>query len=185
MRAVCVCCVCVVLCVCACVCVRACVYVCVCVCVSSNAGDGGPEKEWESTLRLINDTPAGTNDKTGSPFYLLRWMSPLSIKESLAPLEDWSYPSVDPSTLLRVNPSHLKAAPPPNNTISVTLFHCRTDIRHIVVHAPTHPHVLAICTQPTHTQCGGYMHAVWHETSGAANAASVLCTLIPGKMGPA
>ena len=43
-------------------------------------------------------TPAGTNDKAGSPFYLLRWMSPLSIKESLAPLEDWSYPSVDPST---------------------------------------------------------------------------------------
>ena len=45
-------------------------------------------------------TPAGTNDKAGSPFYLLRWMSPLSIKKSLAPLEDWSYPSVDTSTWL-------------------------------------------------------------------------------------
>ena len=40
----------------------------------------------------------GTNDVTGNLFYPLRWMSPFSIKESLAPLEDWSYPSVDPST---------------------------------------------------------------------------------------
>ena len=45
-------------------------------------------------------TPAGTNDKAGSPIYLLRWVSPLSIKESLAPLEDWNYPNVDPSTYI-------------------------------------------------------------------------------------
>ena len=60
-----------------------------------------PEKEWEvlfaSSMTPPFFTPAGTNDKTGNLFYPLRWMSPLSIKESLVPLEDWSYPSVDPS----------------------------------------------------------------------------------------
>ena len=140
-----------------CLCVCACVYVCVlsnaslvwcwqCMCTRRSG-----KVLFASSMTLPFFTPAGTNDKTGSPFYLLRWMSPLSIKESLAPLEDWSYPSVDPSTLLRVNPSHLKAAPPPNNTISVTLFHCRTDIRHIVVHAPTHPHMCWLFAASQHT----------------------------------
>ena len=129
------------MCVCYAVCVCACVYVCVCVlvcmCVCACVSRQMQEMEalrrsgkvlFASSMTLPLFTPAGMNDKTGRPFYLLRWMSPFSIKESLAPLEDWIYPSVDPSTLLRVNPSHLKAAPPPNNTISVTLFHCRTDI---------------------------------------------------------
>jgi 1-pyrroline-5-carboxylate dehydrogenase len=35
---------------------------------------------------------SGTNDKAGSPWNLLRWMSPRSIKETLVPPTDWRYP---------------------------------------------------------------------------------------------
>uniref|UniRef100_A0A674JYX0 Multifunctional fusion protein n=1 Tax=Terrapene triunguis TaxID=2587831 RepID=A0A674JYX0_9SAUR len=34
---------------------------------------------------------SGTNDKPGSPFYLLRWTSPQAIKETHVPLGDWQY----------------------------------------------------------------------------------------------
>jgi len=35
---------------------------------------------------------SGTNDKAGSPWNLLRWVSPRSIKENLEPPRDWRYP---------------------------------------------------------------------------------------------
>jgi 1-pyrroline-5-carboxylate dehydrogenase len=35
---------------------------------------------------------SGTNDKAGSILNLLRWVSPRSIKENLAPPTDWRYP---------------------------------------------------------------------------------------------
>ena len=65
----------------------------------------------------------------------------------------------------------LKAAPPPISTISVTLFPCRTDIQHIVVHAHTHTHTCAGYLQPANAYTVCWLHAVWHETSGAADAA--------------
>uniref|UniRef100_A0A8C8SJQ4 Multifunctional fusion protein n=1 Tax=Pelusios castaneus TaxID=367368 RepID=A0A8C8SJQ4_9SAUR len=34
---------------------------------------------------------SGTNDKPGSPHYLLRWTSPQAIKETHVPLRDWKY----------------------------------------------------------------------------------------------
>lgn len=34
---------------------------------------------------------AGTNDKAGGPHYMLKFMSPLSIKSNSAPLTDWTY----------------------------------------------------------------------------------------------
>ncbi|KAJ6656810.1 hypothetical protein lerEdw1_003141 [Lerista edwardsae] len=35
---------------------------------------------------------SGTNDKPGSPQYILRWTSPQAVKETHAPLGDWRYP---------------------------------------------------------------------------------------------
>jgi 1-pyrroline-5-carboxylate dehydrogenase len=35
---------------------------------------------------------SGTNDKAGSRLNLLRWASPRTIKENLAPPRDWRYP---------------------------------------------------------------------------------------------
>ena len=35
---------------------------------------------------------SGTNDKAGSMWNLLRWVSPRSIKENLVPPTDWRYP---------------------------------------------------------------------------------------------
>jgi 1-pyrroline-5-carboxylate dehydrogenase len=35
---------------------------------------------------------SGTNDKAGSPHNLMRWTSPRTIKETLAPAKDWRYP---------------------------------------------------------------------------------------------
>jgi 1-pyrroline-5-carboxylate dehydrogenase len=35
---------------------------------------------------------SGTNDKAGSPYNLLRWTSPRTIKETLVPPTDWRYP---------------------------------------------------------------------------------------------
>jgi 1-pyrroline-5-carboxylate dehydrogenase len=37
---------------------------------------------------------SGTNDKAGSPLNLLRWVSPRTIKETLAPPGDYRYPSM-------------------------------------------------------------------------------------------
>ena len=36
---------------------------------------------------------SGTNDKAGSVFNLLRWVSPQCIKETLVPATDYMYPS--------------------------------------------------------------------------------------------
>lgn len=38
---------------------------------------------------------SGTNDKAGGPHYLLRWVSPLTIKTTTVPLHQWKYPSMD------------------------------------------------------------------------------------------
>ncbi|MCB9777818.1 MAG: L-glutamate gamma-semialdehyde dehydrogenase [Alphaproteobacteria bacterium] len=38
---------------------------------------------------------SGTNDKAGSPLNLLRWVSPRTIKETLAGPTDWRYPFLD------------------------------------------------------------------------------------------
>ena len=35
---------------------------------------------------------SGTNDKAGSPFNLLRWISPRTVKENLIPPTNWTYP---------------------------------------------------------------------------------------------
>jgi 1-pyrroline-5-carboxylate dehydrogenase len=39
---------------------------------------------------------SGTNDKAGSPFNLMRWISPRAIKETFDPPTDWRYPHQDP-----------------------------------------------------------------------------------------
>ena len=39
---------------------------------------------------------SGTNDKAGSVWNLIRWVSPLSVKETLSPPTDWSYPFLAP-----------------------------------------------------------------------------------------
>jgi 1-pyrroline-5-carboxylate dehydrogenase len=38
---------------------------------------------------------SGTNDKAGSLWNLIRWVSPRTIKETLAPPTDWKYPFLD------------------------------------------------------------------------------------------
>ena len=38
---------------------------------------------------------SGTNDKAGSIWNMLRWLSPRNIKENLAPPHDWTYPFLD------------------------------------------------------------------------------------------
>ena len=35
---------------------------------------------------------SGTNDKAGGPLNLLRWISPRSVKRTLEPPQDWTYP---------------------------------------------------------------------------------------------
>jgi len=37
---------------------------------------------------------SGTNDKAGSMWNLIRWVSPRTIKETFAPLTDYQYPSM-------------------------------------------------------------------------------------------
>ena len=39
---------------------------------------------------------SGTNDKAGGPLNLLRWISPRSVKRTLSPPHDWSYPFLQP-----------------------------------------------------------------------------------------
>ena len=39
---------------------------------------------------------SGTNDKAGSLWNLVRWVSPRSIKETLSPPTDWKYPFLAP-----------------------------------------------------------------------------------------
>ena len=51
--------------------------------------------------------------------------------------------------------SHLKTAPSPISTINVTLFPCKTDIQHIVVH--THTHMCWLFAASQRIQCVGYM----------------------------
>lgn len=38
---------------------------------------------------------SGTNDKAGGPHYVLKWSSPLTIKETTVPMREWRYPSMD------------------------------------------------------------------------------------------
>lgn len=38
---------------------------------------------------------SGTNDKAGSPHYLLRWSSPQAIKQNFQPLAHWTYPYME------------------------------------------------------------------------------------------
>ncbi|XP_071945499.1 delta-1-pyrroline-5-carboxylate dehydrogenase, mitochondrial-like [Antedon mediterranea] len=51
----------------------------------------------KSTGSVVGQQPfgggrtSGTNDKSGSPFYLLKWTSPQSIKRTHTPLSEWSY----------------------------------------------------------------------------------------------
>jgi len=40
-------------------------------------------------------TIIGTNDKAGGPSYMLKWVSPVAIKETFVPYTDWGYPSMD------------------------------------------------------------------------------------------
>ena len=37
----------------------------------------------------------GTNDKSGAVSFVMRWVSPWSIKESTRASSEWGYPSVD------------------------------------------------------------------------------------------
>uniref|UniRef100_A0A0N5AWL2 Multifunctional fusion protein n=1 Tax=Syphacia muris TaxID=451379 RepID=A0A0N5AWL2_9BILA len=55
----------------------------------------------KSTGAVVGQQPfggarmSGTNDKAGGPHYVLRWTSPLCIKEALVPMNEWRYPSMD------------------------------------------------------------------------------------------
>src|SRR6266487_3972263 len=76
-----------------------------------------PEKQWDDTLELVagnfyvNDKPtgavvgqqpfggaraSGTNDKAGSMWNLIRWVSPRTIKETFVPPTDYRYPFMAP-----------------------------------------------------------------------------------------
>ena len=54
----------------------------------------------KSTGSVVGQQPfggaraSGTNDKAGGVAYLLRWVSPQSIKENTIPQTEWSYPNV-------------------------------------------------------------------------------------------
>ncbi|KAK3736547.1 hypothetical protein RRG08_051539 [Elysia crispata] len=54
----------------------------------------------KSTGSIVGQQPfggsrqSGTNDKAGGPFYMTRFTSPQSIKETFVPLKDWRYPSL-------------------------------------------------------------------------------------------
>ncbi len=41
---------------------------------------------------------SGTNDKAGSMFNLIRWLSPRTMKETFAPPHDWRYPFLNAGT---------------------------------------------------------------------------------------
>ncbi|KAA8491190.1 Delta-1-pyrroline-5-carboxylate dehydrogenase, mitochondrial [Porphyridium purpureum] len=55
----------------------------------------------QSTGSIVSQQPfggsrrSGTNDKSGSPVNLMRWVSPRSVKESFTGLPGWSYPHMD------------------------------------------------------------------------------------------
>ncbi|VDK83185.1 unnamed protein product [Onchocerca ochengi] len=55
----------------------------------------------KSTGSVVGQQPfggarmSGTNDKAGGPHYVLRWVSPLCIKETSVPQTEWRYPSMD------------------------------------------------------------------------------------------
>ena len=44
------------------------------------------------SLSLTGVSLAGTNDKAGSSHYIMRWVSPQSIKEAMLPVDDYKYP---------------------------------------------------------------------------------------------
>ena len=52
----------------------------------------------KSTGSVVGQQPfgggrlSGTNDKAGSPHYLLRWASAQNIKETFVPLTEYKYP---------------------------------------------------------------------------------------------
>ncbi|EJD74554.1 1-pyrroline-5-carboxylate dehydrogenase [Loa loa] len=54
----------------------------------------------KSTGSVVGQQPfggarmSGTNDKAGGPHYVLRWVSPLCIKETSIPQTEWRYPSM-------------------------------------------------------------------------------------------
>jgi 1-pyrroline-5-carboxylate dehydrogenase len=51
-----------------------------------------------ATKRLENAAGtwgSGTNDKAGSVLNLLRWVSPRTIKETLVPAKDYTYPFLE------------------------------------------------------------------------------------------
>lgn len=55
----------------------------------------------KSTGSIVGQQPfggtrqSGTNDKAGGPFYMARFTSPQSVKETFVPLRDWRYPSME------------------------------------------------------------------------------------------
>ncbi|KAH9510028.1 Delta-1-pyrroline-5-carboxylate dehydrogenase, mitochondrial [Bulinus truncatus] len=55
----------------------------------------------KSTGAVVGQQPfggaklSGTNDKAGGPFYMARFTSPLSIKETFIPQKTWRYPSME------------------------------------------------------------------------------------------
>lgn len=52
----------------------------------------------KSTGSIVGQQPfggarlSGTNDKAGSSHYIMRWVSPQSIKETVVPIDDFKYP---------------------------------------------------------------------------------------------
>ncbi|CAI4221499.1 unnamed protein product [Auanema sp. JU1783] len=55
----------------------------------------------KSTGSIVGQQPfggarmSGTNDKAGGPHYGIKWVSPLTVKETSVPLTEWRYPSMD------------------------------------------------------------------------------------------
>jgi len=55
----------------------------------------------KSTGSVVGQQPfggargSGTNDKAGMSSYLNKWVSPQSVKESMAPLPYWKYPYME------------------------------------------------------------------------------------------
>jgi 1-pyrroline-5-carboxylate dehydrogenase len=55
----------------------------------------------KSTGAVVGQQPfgggrnSGTNDKAGSPHYLLRWTSPQTVKDTRFPQTEWKYPYME------------------------------------------------------------------------------------------
>ncbi len=66
--------------------------------VSRQPGQGSSFGDHETTdesgnIPMVRDR-SGTNDKAGSMWNLIRWVSPRTIKETFAPPSDYQYPSM-------------------------------------------------------------------------------------------